>query len=122
MKKEVMALVLSMVTTVAIGEDLGKITYETACKNCHAPNLAKAIKSPPAFDEKAWKVRFDKAGIESKNNPSQFKTPLDYLLYSVKIGKGLMYHGGLCKESELPKENCTDEAFVGAINYMSKKH
>lgn len=115
---------LSLVLCVAISpwafaDDSGQKIYEAACQNCHAPNLAVGMKSPPAFDEKAWAAVFADAAVKAKENPSRFKTPMDYLLYNVKIGKGLMHHSGLCNESEAL--NCSDEALTQAILYMSKK-
>ncbi len=44
---------------------------------------------------------------------------MDYLLYKVSIGKGLMPHGGLCKETEVPNKNCSDKAIAAAIYYMA---
>ncbi|HAT9021558.1 TPA: cytochrome C, partial [Legionella pneumophila subsp. pneumophila] len=35
-------------------------------------------------------------------------------------GKGLMHHGGLCKETDVPNTDCSDEALIAAINYMRK--
>ncbi|APF03344.1 TPA: c-type cytochrome [Legionella pneumophila] len=121
MKRNALIIMLIYLTSnLAFADNLGKYTYEIACKSCHAPDLAKAIKAPPAFDKKAWKLRFKQAKIEAKNNPSQFETPMDYLLYNVKIGKGLMHHGGLCKEADVPNTDCSDEALIAAINYMRK--
>lgn len=119
MKKLLVIILLYGVNTLALADDLGKTTYEIACKNCHAPQLATAIKAPAAFNKKEWAARFKTAKIESKNNPKEFKTPMDYLLYSVKIGKGLMHHGGLCNEADTPNKNCSDEALIAAIQYMS---
>lgn len=113
-------IILSLISTMVFADELGKKTYDIACQNCHSPKLATAIKAPAAFDKKAWQLRFKKAKIESENNPSQFKTPMEYLLYSVKMGKGLMHHGGLCNEADVPNKNCSDEALIAAINYMSQ--
>lgn len=121
MKKELIGLLVSLASATALAHDLGQTTYDIACKNCHAPNLAPAIKAPAAFDKKAWKTRFDHASLEAKTNPSQFKTPMDFLVYNVKMGKGLMHHGGLCNEASEPNKNCSDEALIKAIEYMSKK-
>jgi len=99
---------------------LGKTTYQIACQNCHAPKVATAIKAPAAFDKKAWDLRFKQAKLEAAAHPDRFKTPMDYLLYQVTIGKGLMHHGGLCKEANIQNKNCTDEALVQAIHYMSQ--
>lgn len=120
MKRLLLTILLSAVHTAIWADNLGKKTYEIACQNCHAPQLAKAIKAPAAFDKKAWDGRFKQARIEVKNNPQQFKTPINYLLYSVTIGKGLMAHGGLCKEADIPHKNCSDDALIQAIHYMSK--
>ena len=109
-----------LMSTSVMANDLGKTTYEIACKNCHDPKLAPAIKAPAAFDKKAWRGRFKKAKLEVKKDPARFKTPIDYLLYSVTIGKGLMAHGGLCKEANTPNKDCSDEALIQAIHYMSK--
>ncbi|MFO9415113.1 cytochrome C [Legionella pneumophila serogroup 1] len=121
MKRNALIIMLVYLTSNPVfAKNLGKYTYEIACKNCHAPNLAKGIKAPPAFDKKAWKLRFKQAKIEAKNNPSQFESAMDYLLYNVKVGKGLMHHGGLCKEADVPNTDCSDEALIAAINYMRK--
>ena len=120
MKNLLLTILLSAVHTVVLADNLGKTTYEIACQNCHAPKLAKGIKAPAAFDKKAWDERFKQAKIKVKNNPQRFKTPIDYLLYSVTIGKGLMAHGGLCKEADVPHKNCSDDALIQAIHYMSQ--
>lgn len=99
--------------------DLGKETFEGICKTCHAPYTAKGIHAPAAFDKKAWAKRFEEAALESKKKPTRFKTPMDYLLYRISIGKGLMPHGGLCKETERPNKNCSDKALAEAIYYMA---
>ncbi|KTD33661.1 putative Cytochrome c, class I precursor [Legionella moravica] len=113
-------ILFAFISTIACADELGKKTYDIACQNCHSPKLATAIKAPAAFDKNAWELRFKKAETESENNPSYFKTPMDYLLYSVKMGKGLMYHGGLCNEADVPNKDCSDEALTAAINYMSE--
>ncbi|KTD64112.1 hypothetical protein [Legionella spiritensis] len=121
MTRLLLVIVVLMMNTIAVqAENIGKITYKEACSRCHAPQLAMALKAPAAFDKKAWNIRFKEAAVESDNNPEQFKTPMDYFLYNVKIGKGLMHHKGLCKESGLPDKYCTDEALTQAILYMSK--
>ena len=111
---------LCLVNTLIQANVLSKTTYQMICHNCHAPQLATAIKAPAAFDKKAWGEQFTHAKKEALNNPTQFKNPIDYLLYSVKIGRGLMYHGGLCNESDEPNKNCSDKAFIEAIHYMSE--
>lgn len=119
MKKMLVAVLFGVMNTVVVADNLGKTTYQIACQNCHAPKLALAIKAPAAFNKKEWDVRFKLAMLAVKNNPKEYKTPIDYLLYSVKIGKGLMHHGGLCHEAEIPNKNCSDEALIQAIHYMS---
>lgn len=121
MKKLLIAFLFSALTNVVFADDLGKKTYESACKNCHDPKLSQAIKAPPAFNKKEWNIRFKKAAIEAKKDPAQYKSAMDYLLYSLTIGKGLMQHGGLCNESETANKNCSNKALVDAINYMSKR-
>ncbi len=120
MKNLVLVMLLSVVNTVVLANNLGKTIYEAACQNCHGPQLAKAINAPAAFDKKAWGKRFKQAKLAVNNNPKQFKTPINYLLYSVTIGKGLMAHGGLCKEADVPNKNCSNDALIQAIHYMSK--
>lgn len=119
MKMLILVALLCGVNTIALANNLGKTTYQIACQNCHAPQLALAIKAPAAFNKKEWAARFKNANMEVKQNPKQFKTSIDYLLYSVKIGKGLMHHGGLCNEADIPNKNCSDEALIQAIHYMS---
>ncbi|MDP1604871.1 MAG: c-type cytochrome [Legionella sp.] len=119
MKNLILISLLYGVSSVSFADDQGKITYEIACKNCHAPQLAAAIKAPAAFNKAQWAARFRNAKLEVKNNPDKFKSPDEYLLHSVKIGKGLMHHGGLCHEADIPNKNCSDEALIQAINYMS---
>jgi cytochrome c5 len=114
-------LILLMLASSAFSGNLGQATYEIACKNCHSPTLSKGMHAPAAFDVKAWKIRFKHAKFEALQNPKQFNKAIDYLLYSVKIGKGLMHHGGLCHEADVPNKNCSDEALIEAILYMSQK-
>jgi len=102
-----------------LANELGKVTYEITCQTCHAPQFAIGMHAPAAFDKKAWAERFKKAAVESKKNPVQFKTAMDYLLYKVAIGKGLMPHGGLCKETDVPHKNCSEKAIKEAIYYMA---
>lgn len=97
-----------------MGEDL----YVNACKTCHAADKATAIGAPVAFDKAAWKKRLAEAKQQAKQD-ARFKDKYAYLLYQVKIGKGLMHHGGLCLEAKPPKRNCTDDAYIAAIKYMS---
>ena len=91
MKRILTFVLLSLPTAAVLAEQLGKTTYQMACSHCHAPNLAKGMGAPAAFDKKAWGERFKNAKIEVKNNPHRYKTSLDYLLSSVINGKNLMY-------------------------------
>ncbi|KTD74164.1 c-type cytochrome [Legionella tucsonensis] len=118
--KKLLAILLCVLCTSVLADDLGKNTYAITCQSCHAPQFAIGMKAPAAFDKKAWNTRFKNAELEVKKNPTEYKTAMDYLLYSMKRGKGLMPHGGLCKEADVPKKNCSDEAFIQAIHYMSK--
>lgn len=121
MKRLLALFLLVTMNTVVLAANLGKTTYQAACKNCHAPQLALSIRAPAAFNKAAWDTRFEQATIESKNNPERFKTPMDYLLNSVKSGKKLMHHGGLCHEADIPHKNCANEALIQAIHYMSQR-
>ncbi len=91
--------------------------YERACKTCHAPTVAKAMGAPQAFNKAAWQERLHKAAVEAKKDPKQYPSAGAYLLYQVKIGRGLMHHGGLCKELE--NMDCSDKAILEAIAYIS---
>lgn len=117
--KKILFILLTAFIPPVIASDLGKQTYEAACKTCHAPQFAKGMRAPAAFDKKAWTLRIENAAMESKNHPDRFKTAMDYLLYRANIGKGLMPHGGLCKETDVPRKNCSDKAIKEAINYMA---
>ena len=113
--------IICAIAPATFASEKGKLIYSTSCKNCHAPNVSKAINSPAAFDKKAWDKRFKQAKIEVKENPSKYKSPMDYMLAKVKNGKGLMYHGGLCSESNTQNINFSDDALIEAINFMSKR-
>lgn len=119
MKRILAATFFSIIHVGSFAENLGKVTYQMACRNCHSPVLAKGIGAPAAFDKMAWNKRFKKAKAEAKNNPLRYKTDVDYLLNSVINGKNLMHHGGLCHESTVPEKNCSNAAFIQAIQYMS---
>jgi cytochrome c5 len=118
--KTILFFLLCIINISVFATDLGETTYQVACQNCHAPELAKRMNAPAAFDKKAWAIRFKQAKMEAKKNPTRFKTEMDYILYRVNIGKGLMPHGGLCKESDLPDDNCSKEALAQAIHYMAQ--
>lgn len=120
MTKAFLASIVYAIHSTAIADNLGQTTYEIACKNCHAPQLASGLHAPAAFDKKAWAVRFEHAKIEAEKKPARFKSAMDYLLYSVQIGKGLMHHGGLCNEADMPGTQCSNEALIQAIRYMSQ--
>lgn len=117
--KNILFILLITFTTTLIASDLGKETYEVTCKSCHAPQFAKGMHAPAAFDKKAWRIRLKNAEIESKNHSDQFKTAMDYLLYKASIGKGLMPHRGLCHEADVPHKNCSDKAIKETIEYMA---
>lgn len=117
--KTILCILLIAFNSSLIASDLGKETYEKTCKTCHSPKFAIGMHAPAAFNKKEWAIRFKKAAIESKNNPAQFKTAMDYILYRASIGKGLMPHGGLCKEADVPHKNCSDKAIAEAIYYMA---
>lgn len=118
--KKILVVTLSIMTSTGVfASNQGKEVYQMACQNCHSPKLAEGLNAPAAFDRKAWQARFTKAEEEAKKNPSRYKSAMDYLLSEVKIGKGLMAHGGLCKEANVANKNCSDEALIDAINYMS---
>ena len=121
MKIRLIILILSSLNLVAYAQEPGQETYKMACQNCHAPDLAKAIKAPAAFDKSAWNTRFQQASLEAKKDPAQYKSAIDYLLHSVRLGKGLMHHGGLCHEADAGGENCSKEDLINAIHYMSKQ-
>ncbi|STX44213.1 putative Cytochrome c, class I precursor [Legionella donaldsonii] len=118
MKTILLSLLIAFSSTL-IASDLGKKTYEMTCQTCHDPRFAPGMHAPAAFNKQAWAIRFNKAIMESKNNPTRFKTAIDYLLYKVGTGKGLMPHGGLCKEADASNKNCSDEAIAAAIYYMA---
>lgn len=120
--REFLFAVLALVSTSIFAETpSGKSIFESACKNCHAPKVASGIQAPPAHDLKAWKARFKIANAEAKAHPDKYKDGFDYLIQHVTQGKGLMHHGGLCKESLKNPEECTPEAYRAAIEYMSSK-
>lgn len=118
--RALLVVLFSILSGSVFANQLGKTTYQIACSNCHAPNYAKAIGAPAVHDTKAWAARFKKAQLEVNENPLRYKTPLTYLLNSVVNGKKLMHHGGLCHESPAPHKNCSNEALIAAINYMSQ--
>lgn len=121
MKNLFWVTIFTAVFSTVQANNLGETTYKIACQNCHAPKLAVGLKAPAAFDKNAWNARFKHAEIQAKKNPTQFKNAMAYFLHSVTIGKGLMQHGGLCKEADIENKNCSDEALIQAIYYMSQR-
>lgn len=85
---------------------------------CHSATRAKGIGAPAAFDIAAWEVRFNNAQTMVEAEPERFNGSMDYLLHQIKIGKGLMQHGGLCIESGLSPGFCQDDSYRQAIEYM----
>lgn len=110
---------MSSVTYAAQSYPVQEI-YQKACSNCHAPKLAKGLQAPAAFDKQAWATRLQQAKQAVKKDPSRYKNEYDYLYQQVKIGRGLMHHGGLCKEAGLSADNCSKQAMIAVIKYMSQ--
>lgn len=117
--KIMLFILLIAFNSALLASDLGKTTYEITCQNCHAPQFAQGMHAPAAFNKQVWALQFKDAAVEAKNNPAQFKTAMDYLLYKASIGKQLMPHGGLCKEADVPHKNCSEKAIIEAIYYMA---
>jgi hypothetical protein len=101
---------------------VGKRVYEFACSNCHAPKAAKVMRAPAAFDAAAWKSRVAQAKKIVAEQPNRFKNVDAYFLHQVKIGRGLMHHGGLCFETQKTNKDCSDSALMEAIYYMRSQH
>lgn len=97
--------------------NIGVTVYASACSNCHGPKVSVGIGAPTVHDVKAWKAIINKA---KKASPDQ--DPYDYLIEQVKLGRGMMVHGGLCKESLQEQALCNDQAYKAAIKYMSKPY
>lgn len=99
---------------------MGKRVYLAACQNCHSPEFADSMRAPAAFDTKAWQARLA-AAKQATAEDSRFSGTADYLVHQVSRGRGLMHHGGLCKESKVndPDLVCNDETYIQAINYMA---
>jgi cytochrome c5 len=118
--KKIFLIAICIICCNSHAQSLGKTTYKISCSNCHSPKLAKSIGAPEAFNKKYWRARFKNARLCSKKQPDKYKSELDYLLQHVKQGKGLMYHGGLCNEAQVKNKDCSDEALIAAIQYMSE--
>lgn len=103
-----------------LNKEQGIKLYQAACQLCHAPDKAKAMKAPAAFDTTAWQQRFNLAKEEIKQS-DKYKDVDDYFYHQITIGKGLMHHGGLCKESQTvtPNLKCDKLTYISAIHYMS---
>lgn len=95
--------------------------YDKACVQCHSATRAAAIGAPAAHDVKQWQQRFEQAKQQLMKKPGRFSDEMAYLIHQIKIGKGLMAHGGLCVESGVKPEHCDDEAYRVAIEYMASK-
>ena len=117
--KAILAVILILGCYYCYADDLGAKTYNMACSNCHSPKLASSIGAPPAFVNKEWRKRYKEAKLACKEHPEKYKSATDYFLQQVKKGKGLMHHGGLCNESQHKEKDCSDEALIAAIKYMS---
>ena len=98
----------------------GVAVYERACKTCHIPQMAQALKSPAVHDKAAWAGRMKAAQIEAKKDPKQYPTALDYLVAQVRQGKGAMAAGGACVNQSTENKQCTDAEYKAAIEYMSQ--
>ncbi len=83
------------VSNTALAAD-GKAIVDKACQACHATGVANA---PKVGDKAAWAERNAKG--------------IDTLLASVKGGLNAMPPGGMCND-------CSDDDYKAAINYMSK--
>lgn len=125
MKNKIALLFAMSLATLAFaanqGSPNGQAVYARACKTCHAPDVATALGAPAAFDVKTWQRRLLIANRVAAQSP-RFASGQAYLLYQVKIGKGLMHHKGLCLESRRQhKQDCSDKSLLSAIQYMSHK-
>ena len=77
----------------------GKAIYDKACKTCHAPAIAGALKSPAAHDAAQWSPRLAKG--------------MDAMIASVTKGLNAMPPKGMCND-------CSADDFKAAIEFMSK--
>lgn len=64
--RNLLIFIFCTIHTAVFANDLGKDTYQTSCKSCHAPQLAIGMKAPAAFDKKAWDARFKNAEMEAQ--------------------------------------------------------
>lgn len=98
--------------------DTGKNIYQFACATCHAPDKAKFMKAPAAFNAQAWAPVMANAKTQIAKQPKKYSDTYQYLLVQVKQGKGMMRHGGLCFENQKTNKDCSDPALIAAIKYM----
>lgn len=120
MKKFMSLLLLVTSSTVLATEpsqDSGKQLYDAACQRCHAPRFAPAIQAPSAFNKENWQIVMARAKQQAQANPKKYPDAYAYLLQQIKIGKGLMHHGGLCRETA-KAVTCDDKTYKAAIDYM----
>lgn len=94
-KTLVSAAIILAFSNTALAAD-GKAIVDKACQACHASGVANA---PKIGDNAAWAERNAKG--------------IDVLIASVKSGLNAMPPGGMCND-------CSDEDYKAAIEYMSK--
>jgi cytochrome c5 len=112
-------ILLAMVGVVAAEPSKDALElYSKACSTCHAPEKASALGAPAAFSQTDWAPRMENAAQHSGSS-TEFKDAYAYLLDSVKRGRGLMAHGGLCKDNKALQALCTDDNYIATIKYMS---
>lgn len=102
MKKIVIALAAAGMVAFAVNTQAasGEEIYNQTCKNCHAPAMAKAVKSPALGDKEAWAPRIAK-GMDA--------------LYDVAI------NGSKVNPAMVPKGTCaacSDDELKAAVDYM----
>ncbi|CAN5376628.1 hypothetical protein BH10PSE19_BH10PSE19_19280 [soil metagenome] len=126
MRKILISCIILLVVTPAFAADdaaekkiyeQGQKIYEKACKTCHASGTAELMASPVVHNKAAWDERIRKAELAVKNEP-QYKTALDYLVATVKAGKGAMLPGGLCVDESYEDKKCNDADYLAAIKFM----
>lgn len=117
--RSIVFLSLILASSLAYADDnLGQSIYEKSCQTCHNPNTAPLMGAPTVHDTTAWKPRLDHAAEAAKQDPNN-KSALDFLISEIKHGKGAMVPGGMCVDSSTPDQQCTDEAYKSAIEYMT---
>lgn len=93
----VLALGLSIISTAFAARDVNEL-FMKSCNACHSKPVAATMKSPEAFNPKAWEPRLKKGMPE--------------LIKSVTNGLNNMPPRGLCMD-------CKAEEYEALINYMS---